>query len=91
MSSQEFAEKFFCATVNAQIISAQTASAGTVILLVLLELGWLLEEKKRIDASSAIYPFQSILMNISIHMVPYCFLTHIRELDFFATPAAVES
>ena len=74
-----------------QIISAQTASAGTVIVLVLLEFGWLLKEKKRIDAYGALYQLQSILMAISIHMVPYCSLTHIREHDFFATPVAVES
>ena len=60
MSSQEFAEKFFCNTVNAQI----TASVGTVMVLALLELGWLLEEKIRIDASGALYPFQSNLMAI---------------------------
>ena len=57
------------------------------MVLVLLELGWLLAEKK-IDASNAPYPFQSILL--SIHMVPYCFLTHIREHEFFATTIAVE-
>ena len=79
--------KFFCATVNAQIVSAQT-----VIVLDLLELGWLFEEK-RIDASGAPYPFQSILMVISIHMVPYCFLTNIsfEIIIFFATPVAIES
>ena len=39
--------------------------------------------KKRVDGSGAPYPFKSILMAFSTHMVPYCFFTHIREHDFF--------
>ena len=40
--SQEFAEKLFCATVNAQTISAQAASVG-ITMLDLLEPGLLLK------------------------------------------------
>ena len=45
MPSQEFAEKLFRATVNAQIVLAQTASVGIAIVVDLLELFGLLKEK----------------------------------------------